>query len=194
MFGFLVYGILIRSMRKEHAIHKFFQIVSNMEYFSGKEKMKLYFKLILFLLFMNVLIGICSISSKAELIEPTRTLEGGSKQKSRLAVFSEPPSLDVFFDGNKIGQTPVKLDEVEPGIHTLRIKDSEKKIYIAPDKSLKISFIKGSFVEILEKEKKIEKQPKKERVTRKEKLPDRNQDEIKYEPLYWPLNPKGQIF
>ena len=156
--------------------------------------MKIYPKLVLFLLLAYVLMGIFPISAKAELIEPTRTIEGASKQKSKFTVFSEPPGLDVLFDGNEIGETPVKLDEVEPGIHTLRIKDSETEIYIAPGKSLKLSFFKGSFVEIPEKEKEIEKQPKKEKVTGKEKPAGKKQDKIKYEPLYWPLNPKGQIF
>ena len=153
--------------------------------------MKLYSEFILFLLFANVLMGIFSISAKAELIEPTRTLEGGSIPKSKLNVFSEPPNLDVFLDGIKIGETPVKLDEVEPGIYTLRIKDSETKIHIELGKSTKLGFFKGFFVEIPEKEKEIEKQPKKEKVSRKEKLQDKNQDETKYHPLYWPMKTNG---
>ncbi len=156
--------------------------------------MKLYPNLILFLIFANILLGIFSISAKAELIEPTRTLEGGNKLKSELIVFSEPPKLDVFFDGIKIGQTPLKLDNVKPGIHTLRVKDSETTIQIAPGKSTKLSFFKGYFVQIPEKEKEIEKQPKKEEVSRKKEMPAEKQDKIKYDPLYWPLKTKGQIY
>ena len=36
-----------------------------------------------------------SICFSGQLIEPTRTLEGGEKATGRVTVFSEPPELDV---------------------------------------------------------------------------------------------------
>ena len=101
-----------------------------------------------------------SLSVFAELIGPSRTLEGQQKPTGRLSVFSEPPELDVLLDSEKIGKTPVISKEVTSGVHILQIKDSEKEITILPGKSLQLSFFKDSLIEIPEKKTKAPTQPK----------------------------------
>ena len=39
-------------------------------------------------------------------IPPTRPLDGRQEEPARLVVVSEPPELEVFLNGRKIGQTP----------------------------------------------------------------------------------------
>lgn len=86
------------------------------------------------------------------LIPPTRTLGHDGKQWGRLTVFSEPPGLDVFLDDNKVGVTPLWLDRVEPGMHTMRIKDKDSQIYVEQRKRMKVGLFKGSFISMEEKE------------------------------------------
>jgi len=131
----------------------------------------------------------------AELIAPTRTLEGQQKPMGRLSVFSEPPKLDVLLDGVNIGKTPVISKEVKSGVHILRVKDIEKEITILPGKSLQLSLFKGSIIEIPEKKAEAPTQPKlEEKRTIKEKKPQgSNMDEKENDPLYWPMNPFGPI-
>ena len=135
----------------------------------------------------------------AELIEPSRTLDGQQKPMGRLSVFSEPPDLDVYLDDTKIGKTPVISKEVTSGVHILRIKDTEKEITILSGKSLQLSLFKDSLIEIPEKKTEPPTQPKlEEKMASEEKKPDeptreKTEDELKYDPPYWPLNPTGPI-
>jgi hypothetical protein len=131
----------------------------------------------------------------AELIEPTRTLKGQNDQKGRLSVFSEPPKLEVTLDGTEIGKTPVVARQVEPGIHILKVRDSETEIYVGSGKEHQYSWYKGSFIKIPAK-KETPKQQKAEtakpRQKKKTEKPSAREEDL--QPLYWPLNPRGPIF
>jgi hypothetical protein len=89
--------------------------------------MKIKLNLMFFFVFVTVFLMIQSLSVFAELIEPSRMLEGRQKPMGRLSVFSEPPELDVFLDDINIGKTPVISKEIAPGTHLLRIKETEKE-------------------------------------------------------------------
>ena len=66
--------------------------------------MKIKLNLMIFFVFVYVFLMIQSLSVFAELIEPSRTLEGQQKPMGRLSVFSEPPDLDVLLDGGDRGR------------------------------------------------------------------------------------------
>ena len=95
----------------------------------------------------------------SELIRPTRALDSTGEKLGKLSVFSEPPGLEVTLEGAIIGKTPLFLDEVEPGSHRLRVKDSETDISIEPGKTLQISLYKDKFILIPATDKKPPKQP-----------------------------------
>ena len=82
----------------------------------------------------------------SELIKPTRALDSTGEKLGKLSVFSEPPGLEVRLEGTIIGKTPILLDEVEPGSHLLRVKNSETDISIEPGKTLQISLYKDKFI------------------------------------------------
>ncbi len=86
----------------------------------------------------------------ADLIEPTRTLDGSGKSEGKLAVFSEPPALLASLDGVSLGKTPTALHGVKPGIHQLRVATSETAIIIEPGQTMIISLYKGSFIKMPE--------------------------------------------
>jgi hypothetical protein len=96
--------------------------------------------------------------SHAELIEPTQTLDGKQEPKGRLTILSEPPGLKIILDGQEMGNTPAFLLEIEEGIHTLQVNDSETEIYISPGKTLKLSLHKERFIFISVAEKEVESQ------------------------------------
>ncbi len=60
--------------------------------------MKMKFNLILLFGFFSVFLILQPLSVFAELIEPSRTLEGQQKSMGRLSVFSDPPELDVLLE------------------------------------------------------------------------------------------------
>lgn len=97
-------------------------------------------------------------SASSELIEPTRGIGEKVEEMSRLTVLSEPPGLKISIDGKDMGKTPAFMLEVKPGIHKLRVKDSETEIYVEPGKTLKISLFKDEFVRIPVKAKEPAKQ------------------------------------
>ncbi len=142
-----------------------------------------------------LLLLINNLSFASDLIEPTRTLSDMDHNVGKLAVSSEPPGLDVKMDGTVIGETPVVLQEVEPGIHVIRVKDSEIEIYVTRGKSTKVSWFRGTFIQIPEEITKDHKQQsgEKKEVLRKEK-PKQSAKNMDLEPLYWPLNPRGPIY
>jgi hypothetical protein len=148
-----------------------------------------------FLIVGFLLLLINHLSFASDLIEPTRTLSSTGKSVGKLTVSSEPPRLDVKMDGTVIGETPVVLQEVEPGIHVIQVKASEIEIYVKPGKSVKLSWFKGAFIEIPMEVKDGRKQQNgvKKEVPRKEK-PEQSVKKIDLEPLYWPLNPRGPIY
>jgi hypothetical protein len=98
----------------------------------------------------------------ADLIEPTRGIGEKVEEMSRLTVLSEPPGLKVVLDGEKLGKTPKFLMEVKPGLHNLKIKDSETEFYVAPGKTLKISLFKNEFVQVPVEVKTPEEEPEPE--------------------------------
>jgi hypothetical protein len=104
-----------------------------------------------------------SWSLGGELIEPTRTLGGPEKTWGGLTVFSEPPQMDVYLDGEKVGITPLWLRQVEAGPHKLKIKEAEKDVRVEKGKTARIGLFKGSFVTFSEvKEEKAAAEPPKE--------------------------------
>lgn len=85
-------------------------------------------------------------AAASDLIEPTRTLQAAPAATGDLAILSEPPGLDVALDGTLIGKTPVFLDNVKSGAHTLRVKNSETAIHLEPGATLQVSLFKGEFI------------------------------------------------
>ena len=95
----------------------------------------------------------------SELIKPTRALDSTGEKPGKLSVFSEPSGLEVRLESTIIGKTPLFLDEVDPGSHRLRVKDSETDISIEPGKTLQISLYKDKFILIPATGKESPKQP-----------------------------------
>jgi len=143
-----------------------------------------------------ILFLINHLSFAADLIEPTRTLSGPAEKVGQLSVSSEPPRLDVELDGNQIGKTPVVDQKVEPGIHIIRVKDTETEIYVEPGKSAKLSWFKGAFIEIPAEEKEDRKQQGEanNKTSRQKKTVPSVESKERPDPLYWPLNPRGPIY
>jgi PEGA domain len=105
-----------------------------------------------------------SWSFAGELIEPTRTLGGPEKPWGSLNVFSEPPRMDVYLDGEKVGATPLWLRQVEAGPHKLKVEESEKDVQVEKGKAARIGLFKGSFVTFsaVKEEKAASEAPKEE--------------------------------
>ena len=120
--------------------------------------MKIIFKLIFFVVVVYISQFVFFSSVSADLIEPTRNFGEKTETTSRLTILSEPPGLKVSLDDKGLGKTPAFLLEAKPGIHKLRIKDSETEIYLEPGKTLKISLFKNEFVQIQVESKVVEKQ------------------------------------
>jgi hypothetical protein len=118
--------------------------------------MRGFFNFMLVAVFVFAFLFVNLPPSPAELIEPTQTLEGEQETTGRLTVLSEPPGLKITLDGNSLGKTPTFLVEVESGIHTLRVKDSETDILVEPGKTVKISLHKNEFILIPVKEIQVE--------------------------------------
>ena len=110
--------------------------------------MKIIYKPIFFLAVIYVSQFVFLSSASTELIEPTRNFGEKTETTSRLTILSEPPGLKVSLDGKGLGKTPAFLLEAKPGVHKLRVKDSETEIYLEPGKTLKISLFKNEFVQI----------------------------------------------
>jgi len=84
---------------------------------------------------------------QAELIEPTRSLKAAGEEPGRLTVFSEPPGLSVKLDGAIIGQTPLRIERVGPGMHQLKVGESITEIDIEPGQTFHISLFKNKFIQ-----------------------------------------------
>ena len=121
--------------------------------------MRAFIKLTACAVFLCVSLLAYSPPTSGELIEPSRTLEGEQQPTTgRLTILSEPPGQKITLDGKSLGKTPNFMVEVDSGIHTLRVKDSETDIYVKPGKTLKVSLFKNEFVFIPVKEKEGEGQ------------------------------------
>ena len=152
-------------------------------------------KLILFFVFLVFLFVAVTFSIGAELIEPSRTLEGQQKPMGRLTVYSEPPELDVLLDDINIGKTPVISKQVATGTHVLRIKETEKEIVILPETSLGISYCKDSLIGIPEKKIEVPTPPKPKEQPKipEKKTEDSKKEKKQLDPFYFPTNPSGPI-
>ncbi len=135
-----------------------------------------------------------SVPASGELVQPTRTLEGGEIQTGHLSVFSEPPKMDIYLDGKKIGITPVFSHVVSSGRHFLQVGEAEKELYILSGKSQQFSIYKGRLIQIPAKP----KQPQKSKVDEKPYIErektETGEDRGLPPPHYFPLNPKGPIY
>ena len=159
--------------------------------------MKISFKLLAFGLLACVFHTLPAASMAAELIEPSRTITKGSvKQMGKLSVYSEPPELEVLLDGVNIGKTPVISENVAPGNHVLKIKETQTEIFIAAGEPLRYSWFKGSFkkIPLKEKENLAPEESREENANKKAKKQESKHNELEYQPFYWPLNPNGPIF
>jgi hypothetical protein len=158
--------------------------------------MKTFVKLFLLLAFVHGLVILPQTHTTAELIEPTRTLKGESALPGRLSVFSEPPELGVEVDGNPIGSTPLVELKIEPGVHTVRIVETQKEIMVESGKLLQLSFHRGEFIVIPQKasmdsdRKVVKPSDEGDPSALKQKAGDTRTFE---QPFYWPLNPDGPI-
>jgi hypothetical protein len=155
------------------------------------QKIILLFPVLFFAIFMCI-----PLRTTAELIEPTRALKGEEEPAGKLSVFSEPPQLNVTLDGTEIGKTPIISMDIGPGVHVLRIRDSEKSIVVESGKPLDLSWFKGSFIiipiEKNESQKPQENQAAETPTAAKKKEQSESKDNL--QPLYWPLNPRGPIY
>jgi hypothetical protein len=133
--------------------------------------------------------GLCL---SGELIPPTRTLEAPEAAWGRLTVFSEPPELDVLLDSTKMGQTPLWLEKVKPGFHSLQINDSKTDIYVKEGETLKLGLFKGSFITLPEKEKEITPVPPVEPKRSPEKPKTAQPTEKMKDLTIWALFPNGE--
>jgi len=109
--------------------------------------MKKYFKLIVFLTGFFSIFIFNSAALQAELIEPSRSLKTTAESPGRLTVFSEPPGLTVKLDGTTVGQAPMLIKDVEPGIHQLQVSESATEIYMEPGKTFHISLFRNRFIQ-----------------------------------------------
>ena len=128
--------------------------------------MRVFFKFMVHVVIVPFFLLAFSSLAASELIEPTQTLDGKPIQTTgRLTVLSEPPGLKITLDGDSLGETPAFMVEVQEGVHTLRVKDSQTDIYIQPGKTVKISLHKSQFILIPVEEKPVEEQPPTEVTT-----------------------------
>ena len=146
----------------------------------------------------GVFILLCGpLPALSELIEPTRTLKGNEKHTGHLSVFSEPPKMNVYLDGQKIGITPVVSHAVSPGKHLLHVGKVEKEFYILSGESQRYSIHKGRLIQIPVKKKQLlqtREQDEKPRVEEEKPENDSKDDEDLPPPNYFPLNPRGPIY
>ena len=161
--------------------------------------MRLIIKLTIVFAFVYVFLLLVPSPSYTEKIGPSRTLGGEEATTGTLSVFSEPPGLAVFLDGKKVGTAPVSVSDLQPGSHALQVKDDKTEINVVAGKTHRLSYYKGSFLEIPEEAKTVTS-PKPETTQPVEKdkpAKDTYEQKRKEEdsrPLYWPLNPKGPIY
>jgi len=151
----------------------------------------------LILLALGAVCALFSAGPHAQLIEPTRSLEGAPDGTGLLSVLSEPPGMDVQLDGKVIGKTPIFSARFPPGVHVLRVGGSETEIQIAAGKTFAISWFKGAFIEIPETAKPpaetAQGLPQPGAAPRPEE-PPAAQPGTANDPYYWPLNPRGPIY
>jgi len=109
--------------------------------------MKKMYKLTVFLTGFFTIIVLNFSALQAGLIEPTRSLKATAQDPGQLTVFSEPPGLNIKLDGKFVGQTPMRINMVDPGIHQLQVGESVTEIYVEPGQPFHISLFKNKFIQ-----------------------------------------------
>jgi len=109
--------------------------------------MKKMYKLAVFLTGFFTIIVLNLSTLQAGLIEPTRSLKATAEDPGQLTVFSEPPSLNIKLDGKFVGQTPMRINMVDPGTHQLQVGESVTEIYVEPGQPFHISLFKNKFIQ-----------------------------------------------
>jgi hypothetical protein len=109
--------------------------------------MKKIFKLAAFLTGFFTIIVLNFSALQAGLIEPTRSLKATAEEPSQLTVFSEPPGLNIKLDGKSVGQTPIRINKVDPGTHQLQVGESVTEIYVEAGQPFHISLFKNKFIQ-----------------------------------------------
>ena len=137
-------------------------------------------------LFATCVCGVTLAFAAEELIAPTRSLEGRVQLPGTLSVVSEPPELEVFLNGSPIGKTPIWLQEIKAGSHTLRIGKEETDLVVDTGEKVTISFFKGAFIDISKKMEAVEEPrpaPEKapEREVKRPRRDEEREDIIRFE-------------
>ena len=109
--------------------------------------MKKMYKLAVFLTGFFTIIVLNFSTLQAGLIEPTRSLKATAEDPGQLTVFSEPPGLNIKLDGKLVGQTPMRINAVNPGAHQLQVGESVTEIYVEPGQPFHISLFKNKFIQ-----------------------------------------------
>lgn len=109
--------------------------------------MKKMLKLVVFLTGFFTIIVLNFTTLQAGLIEPTRSLKTTAEDPGQLTVFSEPPGLSIKLDGSFVGQTPMRINAVDPGTHQLQVRESVTDIYVEPGQMFHISLFKNKFIQ-----------------------------------------------
>ena len=109
--------------------------------------MKKIYKLMVLLTGFFAIIFLNFSAPQAGLIEPTQSLKSAAEGPAQLTVFSEPPGLSIKLDGKFVGQTPMRIDVVNPGSHELKVGESVTEIYVAPGQTYHISLFKKKFIQ-----------------------------------------------
>lgn len=131
-----------------------------------------------FLLLCGWLAGfVVPYPATAELLEPTRTLEGPSEEIGKLTVVSDPPGLDIVLDGAELGKTPLWQKEVKAGAHNLRVEDKETDVLVEAGQVLGISLHKGEFIIIPQEKETAAVEPKPGEQVPEEGAPPSQQEE-----------------
>ena len=128
--------------------------------------MKKMYKLLVYLTSFFTIIFFNFSALQAELIEPTRSLKATAEDPGNLTVFSEPPGLSIKLDGTFVGQTPMRINAVDPGTHQLQVGKSVTDIYIEPGQTFHISLFKNDFIQLqVAKKEALEPSDTKKRLT-----------------------------
>jgi hypothetical protein len=109
--------------------------------------MKKMHKLVIFLTGFFTIIVLNHSALQAELIEPSRSLKSTAEDPGQLTVFSEPPGLSIKLDGTFVGQTPMRMNAIDPGTHQLQVGESITEIKVKQGQAFHISLFKNKFIQ-----------------------------------------------
>jgi hypothetical protein len=151
--------------------------------------------------FSRVLLSVCivfcwQLAFGADLISPTRSLDGPPMTVGQLSVFSEPPEMAVSIDGRQAGSTPLIDLQLEEGVYSVRIDRDETEVKVSAGKSARVSYFKGRFITTSRRSapEAADRAASDESAPQRPAAPVAGDTERPQSPFYWPLNPKGPIF